>query len=225
MWNFKVIVPFLILYSNICLSQEKVIVESFELQQIFSKFLGMPEFSRWSIGRVYAMKVITEDNMNTYSVSITGINRDEALSADTYSYYLIDNTYFFLQEEDRIGLKRSKHDSLLFNLSAEEKRLFIYKLFRGEGATISFPVLTLFKVHKKIPILNNRKVTYDTFHPIDQVPKKYWPISPRLYSDTHSIFGGFLDKQNNPNDEYRNLMKIGKGRFKITVPETDNNIK
>ncbi|HNX89023.1 MAG TPA: hypothetical protein PLJ84_02480 [Bacteroidales bacterium] len=223
MKRFKIIVIFLVLYSNISLSQEKVIVESFELQQIFSKFLGMPKFSRWSIGRINAIKVITEDNMNTYSVSITGINRDEALSADTYYYYLIDNTYFFLQEDDRIELKHSKHDSLLFNLSADEKRLFLYKLFRGEGAIISFPVLTLFKVHKKIPILNHRKVTYNTFHPIDQVPKKYWPISPRLYSDTQSIYGGFLDKQNNPNDEYRDLIK--KGRFKITVPKTDNNRK
>jgi hypothetical protein len=208
-----------VIYIMLCLQsmgdcQSNMIVKKNEIVQILDKFIYLSGLPNHFYSRAYVVKLVKESRFDTYSIAITSIMyKDELPKSPLYCLNEKDK-YFFITNGNGISIDFSEFMSCKFyNDEDEIKRITSEILI--EGGVLYFPSILLFSIHKKNLINNLRKVQYETYHPIGNLSKKYWPVEKPVGAITDKPSFDFTDRNNKPNDAYFSYLKDGRGSFKI----------
>jgi len=186
-----------------------------ELIQILDKFVYMSKLPDHFYSNPYAVKLIDEEKYDSYSVAVVSIAYARELPKDSILYIQIQNRDLFIILNNKITLSKpvsckGKIVTDINQITSKEDSVF-YK-----GAVKYYPFMVIFKVKKECHLFNRRIVKFETYLPINGVPKKYWPIPEPIGAITDEK-PGWLAKDNlgNLRNDWIAKFKNGKGKFRI----------
>lgn len=196
-------------------SQSTYIIHKQEITQILDKFLYLSNLPGHFRGKGYVVKLVSESQKNTYSLAITTITYMEELPKDSIICLRYKDNCFFAIFDNNISLDSSEFDSGSFFKDSQTIRRLAYKLYGDSHGIMSFPTIMVFKAKKENRILKNRKVSFETFHPISTLSMKYWPVKTRVSCIIDEPYYGSLDRNGKPTEQYKEYLEDGKGKFRI----------
>jgi len=197
--------------------QKSFQVNENELIQILDKFVYMSKLPDHFYSNPYAVKLIDEEKYDSYSVAVVSMAYARELPKDSILYIQIQNRDLFIILNNKITLSKpisgkGKIVTDINQITSIEDSVF-YK-----GAVKYYPFMVIFKVKKECRLFNRRIVKFETYLPINGVPKKYWPIPEPIGAITDEA-PGWLAKDNlgNLRNDWIAKFKNGKGKFRITT--------
>ena len=210
---FLIITSFLIL--PLAKSQSTYIIHKQEITQILDKFLYLSNLPGHFRDKGYIVKLVLESQKNTFSLAITSITNMVELPMDSIVCLKYKDNCFFTLFDNSISLDASEFDSLSYFEDSRTIRMLASKLWGNSHGLMSFPTIMVFKAQKENRIFRNRQVSFETFHPISTLSKKYWPVKTRVSSIIDEPFIDYLDRKGNPTEQYIEYLENGKGKFRI----------
>ena len=194
--------------------QSTLIVKKNEIVQVLDKFLAMSLLPGNDHGGGYVVKLIKERSKNTYSISITSPTYLDDLPQKPLYCLKFKEKYFFITHDNETSINTLEFDSSIFFQDILNIRKFAFKVV-FEGGVLSFPSIIVFYLNKENHLCHFRKVQFETFHPIVNLPKKYWPIEQPVNSITNRAIDNYFDVTGKLNESYKTYLENGKGNFKI----------
>ena len=123
--------------------------------------------------------------------------------------------FIILNSEITLSKPVSNESKIVTDMT-QIKKIADHILF--ENGVRYFPFMVICKVQKERHLFNRRIVKFETYLPINGVPKKYWPIPEPIGAITDEA-PGWLAKDNlgNLRNDWIATFKNGKGKFRITT--------
>ena len=213
----KIFLILIIILSSVQLlyCQKPFQVNENEFIQILDKFVYMSKLPDHFYSDPYAVKLINEEGHDTYSVAVVSIAYAHELPKDSILYIQVQNRNLFIILNNKITLSKpvsnkSKIVKDINRINGIEDSVF-YK-----GAVKYYPFIVIFKVQKECHLFKSRIVKFETYLPINGVPKKYWPIVNPIEAVTDET-PKWIEKDISGNQRKEWIAKFenGKGKFKI----------
>jgi hypothetical protein len=215
MKKLNLLLIFILASVQLAFCQKSFQVNENELIQILDKFVYMSKLPDHFYSDPYAVKLIDEEGYDSYSVAVVSIAYSRELPKDSILYIQIQNRDLFIVLNNKITLSKPVSDkgkivSDINQITRIEDSVF-YK-----GAVKYYPFMVIFKVQKECHLFKSRIVKFETYLPINGVPKKYWPIPEPISAITDET-PEWLAKDNlgNLRKDWVAKFKNGKGKFRI----------
>jgi hypothetical protein len=215
----KIILLFGLILSSMKLvfCQESMIVNENEVIQVLERYVYMSNLPDHFYSNIYAVKLVKEKGSDEYSIAITNFRYSKELPKDSLLYIEIKNKGLFIILNNEITFGNKYTSNFISNVNRIDKILdsLLYK-----GAVVYYPNIVIFSVNHKNCFSKKRIVRFETFIPIINVPRKYWPISNRVGAiiddlpnfDIYDTFG-------NEKEDWKAIIRNGKGKFKINASD------
>ena len=213
----KIFLILIIILSSVKLvfCQKQFQVNENEFVQILDKFVYMSKLPDHFYSDPYAVILINEEVPDAYSVAVASIAYARELPKDSVLYIQVQNRNLFIILNNKITLSKQIDDKSKIVTDRNRINRIEDSLFY-KGAVKYYPCIVIFKVQKECHLFKSRIMKFETYLPINGVPKKYWPIPEPISAITDEI-PGWLAKDNlgNPRKDWIAKIKNGKGKFRI----------
>lgn len=208
--------------SSKCVFSQANIIKKQEVLQVLDHFLDSPCIAETVFGsRVFVIKISSEYRPDCYSIAISTIGVERELPQEINYCFVFKGRCFFIILVKEKSFDHSKIDNAVLNTCFFTQKSKIREIadtasfYRGGGGVLFFPTIILYKAEKESPFLKTRKIQFEIFHPIDKLPKQNWPVEKFVNAITDQPYKDYIDKYGKPTVAYENLLKCGKGKFRI----------
>jgi hypothetical protein len=215
----KIILLFGLILSSmqLVIGQECMIVNENEVIQVLERHVNISHLPDHSFSGKYAVKIVKETGPDKYSIAITDFCYREELPKDSLLYIKIKYSGLFVILSKEITLCCKNNSKFISDMSRIEE---ISDSLLYSGGVGYYPEIVIFRVNQKRCFSKNKIVKYETFMPIINVPRKYWPITKRVNAIINSVPRFIMyDRFGNENEEWKAKIKNWKGKFKIYAPD------
>lgn len=213
----KIFLILIIILSSVklVLCQKTFQVNENEFVQILDKFVYMSNLPDHFYDNTYAVKLVNEDGHDNYSVAIGSMFYADELPKDSLWYIRVQNRNLFIILNNKITLSKQIDDKSKIVTDRNRINRIEDSLFY-KGAVKYYPCIVIFKVQKENHLFKSRIVKFETYLPINGVPKKYWPIVNPIEAVTDET-PKWIEKDISGNQRKEWIAKFenGKGKFKI----------
>ncbi|MFN8135015.1 MAG: hypothetical protein U0Z17_07265 [Bacteroidales bacterium] len=215
MKKLNLLLIFILASVQLVFCQKPFQVNENELIQIMDKFVYMSKLPDHFYSNPYAVKLINEEGYDSYSVAVVSIAYARELPKDSILYIQVQNRDLFIILNNKITLSKSVSDKgkIVTDINRIER---IEDSVFYQGAVKYYPFIVIFKVQKECHLFKSRIVKFETYLPINDVHKKYWPVAEPIGAITDETPGWLAkDDLGNLRKDWIAKFKNGKGKFKI----------
>ena len=202
-------------------NSQTIAIQKNEILQIFDKFLSDSNLQTHISGQnVFVVKILKETGTVSYSVAISTVAFRRELPEKVNYCFIFENKCFFLIKENTFSIDSSEIETTIF-ISDKSKINRIAEsagFYKGGGFIMSYPTIVLYRIEKENWLFKTRKVRFETYHPIDNLPKYYWPIENFVNAITDEPFPEyteFINRKVKTNLKHKTFLENGKGKFRI----------
>ena len=191
-------------------SQPSIIVKRNEFVQILDKFICISELPNHFHGKAYAVRLVNEANPDIYSIAITAITYAGELPQDSIYCLKLKDKYFFIIQSRDISLDVVGYNNSSFHIKSNEIREIKNVLFSDTHGVLAYPWIMVLEIKKRNHLFNYIKVQFKTYHPIEKLSKKYWPIDKPdgIINEPFDLYGKTVISS-------KLYLENGNGKFKI----------
>lgn len=209
-----------LILANLLAFQSKsqtVYVTGYEFDKIMDAFIGNSNQNiAFSASKSYIVRIIKDSIPFSYSLALTTVVSNLELPPSVFAVKFRNNKYFFISKDDSITVLFDSRDKNIDYNPDAIKHIADSLLSKTRGGYVYFPTIYLYKVVRDNSFMNYLTIKYFTYHPINTLSKKYWPVDKTLqWAETIVPLDDFMDENGLPNETYFSFIIKGKGEFRI----------